>query len=168
LPLYVKKGKPPKEEPVLPFKRILCPTDFSEASYEALRAAVELARHFSSELLIVHVVLPVPLVAGAPQVPGNFDVSVYERELEANSKEALEEVRMRRVPKDLPARTLLGFGAAADAIVDIAGKEKADLIVIATHGQTGWRRFLFGSVAEKVVRLASHAVLVVQAPRGEG
>jgi universal stress protein A len=152
---------------VLPFKRILCPTDFSEASYVALKAAVELARHFSSELLIVHAVQPVPLVAGMPQVPGNIDVAVYEKELESNSRKALEEVRRRRVPKDVPARTLLGIGAAADAIVDIATKERADLIVISSHGLAGWRRFLFGSVAEKVVRISSHAILVVQAPRGK-
>jgi universal stress protein A len=152
---------------VLPFKKILCPTDFSEASYEALKAAVELARHFSSELLIIHAVQPVPLVAGMPQVPGNIDVAVYEQELESNSRKALEEVRRKRVPKDVPARTLLGVGAAADSIVDIATREKVDLIVIATHGLAGWRRFLFGSVTEKVVRLSSHAILVVQAPRGE-
>jgi nucleotide-binding universal stress UspA family protein len=152
---------------LLPFKRIVCPTDFSEASDRALKAAVELARRFSSELLIVHVVQPVPLIAGAPQVPGNVDLAVYERELEANSKKALEQVRKRRVPKDLRARTILGFGAPADAIVDIAAKERADLIIIATHGLAGWRRFVFGSVAEKVVRLASHAVLVIQAPSGK-
>jgi hypothetical protein len=53
-------------------------------------------------------------------------------------------------------RTVVGHGDAASEIVRIAEHEHADLIVIATHGMTGWRRVLFGSVAERVVRLASY------------
>jgi nucleotide-binding universal stress UspA family protein len=57
------------------------------------------------------------------------------------------------------------LGAAANAIVDFAVKEHVDLIVIATHGETGLQRFIFGSVAEKVVRLATCPVLTIR-PHG--
>jgi len=55
-------------------------------------------------------------------------------------------------------------GQPEQEIVNIAKQEQADLIVIATHGQRGWRRFLFGSVAEKVVRWAERPVLVIHGP----
>jgi hypothetical protein len=51
-----------KGEKLLPFNKILCPTDFSEPSYEAIKAAGELAYHFASELCVIHVVPPVPMV----------------------------------------------------------------------------------------------------------
>ena len=61
-------------------------------------------------------------------------------------------------------RTVIGHGEAGAELVRIAEDERADLIVIATTGMTGFRRFLFGSVAEKVVRLALCPVLTVRAP----
>ena len=62
---------------------------------------------------------------------------------------------------------MVGHGDVADEIVRIGEIEKADLIVIATHGTTGWRRFMFGSVAEKVVRLAKCPVLTIRNPQEE-
>jgi nucleotide-binding universal stress UspA family protein len=59
-------------------------------------------------------------------------------------------------------------GEAAPEILRMAQKEQVDLIVIATHGLTGWRRLVFGSVAEKVVRQASCPVLTIVAPPGAG
>lgn len=70
--------------------------------------------------------------------------------------------------KDPAIRTIVGHGDVADEIVRIAETEKADLIVTATHGTTGWRRFVFGSVAEKVVRLAKCPVLTIRNPQEEG
>jgi nucleotide-binding universal stress UspA family protein len=62
----------------------------------------------------------------------------------------------------LRTRTVVGHGDPANEIVCIAEQEQIDLIVIATFGKTGWRRFAFGSVTEKVVRLASCPVLTVR------
>ena len=56
---------------------------------------------------------------------------------------------------------------AADEIVGLAAEENADLIVIPTHGESGWHRFVFGSVAEKVVRFAKCPVLTIQIPGEE-
>jgi nucleotide-binding universal stress UspA family protein len=153
---------------MLPIKTILWPTDFSEPSYEALEIAKELAMHFSSELLVVHVVAPVPIVPAAPTVQVTFNIPGYQQELESSSRGMLEDLVRKRVPEKIRVRTEMTLGEAADQIVRTADKEGVDLIVIATHGQTGWRRFVFGSVTEKVVRLSSKPVLTIRTSGTEG
>ena len=87
--------------------------------------------------------------------------------VEATAKKSLQEVINQRVPKELRARQIIVLRGAADEIIRITEEEKVDLIVIATHGQTGWRHMIFGSVAEKVVRLAPCPVLTIRAPHKE-
>lgn len=147
---------------MLPFKKILCPTDFSEPSYEAIKAAGELAYHFGSELHIVHVIASVPIVPVpiGPE-PSAFNVSLYEQELDASSKRALEEVVNQLESKELKTRLIALRGDPADEIVRTVDEENVDLIVIATRGRTGLDRLVFGSVAEKVVRLAKCPVLTI-------
>ena len=154
---------------MLPFKKILCPTDFSDPSYEAIKVAGELAYHFASELCVIHVVSSVPVIPMGPG-PSAFNISQYEQELEASSKKSLEEIVHQLEWKELKVRLIALRGNAADEIVRIADEENVDLIVIATHGRTGLDRWIFGSVAEKVVRLAKCAVLTVtiKVPSEEG
>jgi nucleotide-binding universal stress UspA family protein len=156
----IEKPKKGGSKPMLPFKKILCPTDFSEASYEAIKAAGELAFHFGSELCVLHIVSPVPLVPMGAE-PSGFNVSLYERELEASSKRTLEEITHQLEWKDLKVRLIVLRGNAADEIVRTADEENVDLIVIATRGRTGLDRLIFGSVAEKVIRLAKCPVFTV-------
>jgi nucleotide-binding universal stress UspA family protein len=149
---------------MLPLKKILCPTDFSDPSFEALDAASELAEHFSCELIVVHVVPPVPVMATGHMSPATFNVHQYQEEMERSSKKELEDTIAKRVPKGISARGMVLVGNSGDQIVDTAEDENADLIVIATHGQTGLKRVVFGSVAEKVVRLATRPVLSIREP----
>ena len=142
---------------MLPLKKILYPTDFSEASYEALKVANEVAVHHSAELCVVHVTPPVPMAAAAT---GYSAIAEMERSEEISLHELIKE----RIPKELHIRQIITIGGAADEIIRIAEQERVDLIVIGTHGQTGWRHAVFGSVAEKVVRLASCPVLSIRAP----
>ena len=151
---------------MLPFKKILCPTDFSKPSYQALEAGTEFALHFDADLYVLHVVSPVP-AAYAPEPLPAFDVVGYEKGLMASSKKKLDEIVKGTMPKGLSVRTMVVVGTAAEQIVGVAEHEKTDFIVIATGGETGWRRFVFGSVAEKVVRLAPCPVLTLQAPEEE-
>ena len=146
---------------MLPYKKILCPTDFSESSYEAIKTAGEIAFHFGSELCLLHVVSPVPVV---PMGGGAaYNVPLYEQELESASKKSLEEIINQLEWKELKVRLIVLRGNAADETVRIADEEHVDLIVIATHGRTGLDRLIFGSVAEKVIRLARCPVLTVAA-----
>ena len=147
---------------MLPLKKILCPTDFSVPSFEAMDAAIELALHFSAELTVVHVVLPIPVVAAGHMSPAAFNVGAYQQEMEASSMKILEDHMEQRVPTGISARGIVLLGDPADQIVAAAGEENADLIVIATRGQSGLKRLVFGSVAEKVIRHATRPVLTIR------
>ncbi len=151
---------------MLPFKKILCPTDFSEPALTALKRAEELARHFSAELWVVHVVPPVPghLAGADPPVAPSFDVPLFPQELAIYAEKVLKELVSHQVSPEVRTRDRVTTGEAASEILRIALEEHADLIVIASHGQTGWRRLVFGSVAEKVVRQATCPVLTIMAP----
>jgi universal stress protein A len=148
---------------MLPVKLILCPTDFSEPSEEGLTVARELASHFGCDLLLVHVLPVVPALPTDPTFV--FNVPEYERALHTDAAARLAKMAQDTVAKGVKTRTTVGHGDAGIEIVRIAQEEGADLIVIATHGLTGWRHVMFGSVAEKVVRLAHCSVLSVRAKR---
>ena len=151
---------------MLPVKMIVCPTDFSEPSYEALKTAVEMADHFSAELVVVHVVTPIPFIP-IHDDPSSFNLPVYEKEMETSAQKSLDQVFEEKIPKSLNCRTLVMQGDPAPQVVRLADDETADIIVIATHGLTGWRKFMFGSVTEKVIRLANCPVLSIRVPSSE-
>ena len=145
---------------MLPIKRILCPTDFSGPACTCIRTASELAEHFGAELLLVNVVPTVPTLPPDPNYV--FKIPEYEHYLHADAEKQLEKARKEFAGKNVKVRTRVGHGSAAEEIVLIAKQESADLIVISTHGSTGLERWVFGSVAEKVVRLAENPVLTVR------
>jgi len=153
-----------RNEDMLQIRKILCPTDFSEPSYLGLKKARDFAEHFSAELLVVHVV-PLAHFISYPGSGFNVAADYFESVTDA-ARSSLEEVRKNRLPPDLVVRTFILQGSPADQIIDLAGSEKVDMIVTATHGWTGWRKFVFGSVAEKVVRLSPCPVFTVPAPEG--
>lgn len=147
---------------MLPFRRVLCPLDFSEPSHNAVKAAIEIAVQFRAELVFVHVIPP-----AAPGIPADPTYAFtgtedYEEALRTQAEEQLTRAA-QNLPEGLHSRNVIGIGDAADEIVRHAAAESADLIVIATHGLTGWRHLVFGSVAEKVIRLASSPVLLIPA-----
>ena len=146
---------------MLPFHTILCPVDFSEPSYKALRNAAEVASHFQAELVVVHVI---PAASGIPADPAYVfeGPEGYQKEQKADAEERLI-IAVKQIPPEIRSRTAIVSGDTADEIVRLAVEEAADLIVIATHGLTGWRHLVFGSVAEKVIRLAYRPVLVIPA-----
>ena len=152
----------------LPIRTILAPTDFSDASQEAVQAASDLALTFGAELVLVHVVSALPSFRGniAPTAPG-FNIDMFQRDLIADWGQELEALagQLRAGDKEKRVRTIIKEGDPGGNIVELAEKEDVDLVVIATHGRTGFARFVFGSVAEKVVRRSSRPVLVIPAGR---
>lgn len=132
-------------------KKVLFPTDFSTLSDAAIDYAAALAKEGGGELLIVHVEEP-PIAYGA----GEMYYGVSEPDTQALTK-MLHAV----APTDpsVPCRRRLLIGNPADEIVRLAEEENVDLIVMGTHGRTGFKRFLMGSVAEAVVRRAECPVL---------
>jgi nucleotide-binding universal stress UspA family protein len=139
---------------------ILCSTDFSAGSLQALSAATDIAIRFSAELWLIHVV---PILPALPNEPNfAFEVHEYERLLHDDAQKHLDEMARELKQKGIQSRVLVAHGDAAGEIVRVAEEQRIDLIVIATFGKTGWRRFAFGSVTEKVVRLAPCPVLTVR------
>jgi len=148
---------------MLPIKTILCPTDFSPPSHEAVKMASELASHFGAEICLTYIVPAIPSLPPNPNYV--FEIPEYERLLHADAERNLKKLQDELIASQVRGRSVVGHGQAAEQIAAIAEKEKADLIVIATHGSTGWRHLMFGSVAEKVVRLAKCPVLTVREPQ---
>jgi len=140
---------------MFPPKKIVCPTDFSEGSFRALAEASELALHFGAEIYLVHVIELLPPMT-EPGLP------LLQEDLHGEAEERLRKVAEPLTAKGMPTQTAIGDGDAAIEIVRMAQELGADLIVIATHGNTGWRHLAFGSVTEKVVRLATCPVLTIR------
>lgn len=147
---------------MFPFAKILCPVDFSEPSIEALEWAVVLTRHFGGELLVVHVVDEIPVVAATPGGPVATNAAGYQQQVVDEADRDLWELCKEHVPEELRSEREVAVGLPAQAIVRLAAEHGADLILLATHGRTGWRRFISGSVTERVVREADCPVLTMQ------
>ena len=145
---------------MLHIKTILCPTDFSEPAREALNVASDLAQHFGAEIRLLHVVPVLPPLPPDPNFV--FKVPEYEGFLHAEAEKNLQTLSTDLSGKSLRVTTSVAHGDAAGEIIRAAETQKVDMIVISTHGATGWERLLFGSVAEKVVRLASCPVLTIR------
>jgi nucleotide-binding universal stress UspA family protein len=148
---------------MLPIKKIISPTDFSELSDMGLLAAIELADHFSAELLVVHVVAPLSAAATSAAPAAHYLPEVMES-IRNNAENSLKSMMEKKVPDTLRSKSIMLEGSPSDEIAEFAKEVEADLIVIATHGQSGWRRFMFGSVTEKVMRLSKSPVLIIGSP----
>ena len=152
---------------MLTLQNVCCPIDFSEPSYEALETACEITLHFSAQLILVHVVTPIPVIP-VHDDPTSFNLPLYEKEMETNAVKLLLQIQQEKIPKAIQSRTMVLQGDPATQIVNMVKDEKMDMIIIATHGFTGWRKFMFGSVTEKVIRLSPCPVLSIRASHPEG
>jgi nucleotide-binding universal stress UspA family protein len=146
---------------MLPPKVILSPIDFSTHSDEAVKVAADLAARFGSSLCLVNIV---PMIPKLPKAAVIFNEREYEDELHKDAARQLALLAEDLGRKGITVTSEIGTAnEVSQEILRIAEHVHADLIVIATHGLTGWHRLAFGSVAEKVVRLASCPVLVLRA-----
>lgn len=154
---------------MLTMKSILCPVDFGEPSSEALAEAARFARFFGAELWVMHVT---PYLAALPyevQMATPLPVPL-DGETQQEALSALRDMVQKQVPEDVKVHYEVRAGDAAEEIVKAAEELKVDLLIISTHGLTGWRHFVFGSVAEAVVRTSTRPVLTLRAapPSGLG
>ena len=144
--------------PELKFERILVPVDFSEHSLKAFRKALEFGRAFGAELILVHIVEQIIYPGDWSYAPlAMSDFAAERREVVAAKLKALS------AGSGIRATEIVRLGRAWQEIVEIAKERRADLVIVATHGYTGLRHVLMGSVAEKIVRHAPCAVLTVRA-----
>jgi nucleotide-binding universal stress UspA family protein len=141
-------------------KLILAPVDFSAPSGEAVEVAADYAARLGAELLLVHAVPAIPKLPSASEI---FREAEYEEALRQDAQRRLETLAQGLAAKGVHVGTEIGIANDVGMeILRIAEHHHVDLIVIATHGMTGWHKLVFGSVAEKVVRLATCPVLVLR------
>ena len=137
---------------------LIAPTDFSEHSQQAIQYARELAQTFGATLVLLHVVeLPPSPIEGLP--PSQLGGTLLE-DLEQQATSDLAQVLAKEAEVTVVRRVVVGIPYRR--IVEVAADEKVDLIVMATHGRTGFSHLFMGSVAEKVVRTAPCPVVTIR------
>jgi len=145
---------------MIEFKNILCPTDLSDASVRALTYAGAFARWYEAQLTVLHVVPTFEPITVAPDIfngPVQLVVPMSREEIREDMRRITNRAGMESLEVILSAQD----GDPARNIVDHALETAADLVVMGTHGRSGFERLLIGSVAEKVVRKAPCPVLLV-------
>ena len=147
------------EHATLQLKKILVPIDFSGASTRAFSYALRFAEEFDAELTLLYVLVPAPSRSFAA-LPGARAFS--KSELSGTEKNLRALIASTRNGSVQCVRSTMRIGVPSHEIVEMAKDADIDLIVIATHGYTGWKHFCIGSTAERVVRGAPCPVLVVR------
>lgn len=139
-----------QEGPMSVINKILCPTDFSDASYEAFSYAERVAQETGAEILLLHV-FDVSDYYSSGGKPPSIDPEIERRLLEM--KPAASAVKVTHMAL---------AGAAGELVCWIGQEQKCDLVIIATHGRTGLAHLLMGSVTEYVVRHARSPVMTIR------
>jgi len=152
-------------------KKILVPVDFSDGAQSALALAATMARTFGASIELLHVWQPPPLIPLAmviiPSAPEAEPMPVNMEELARSTAGAQMKDLATRLHEEgvKEVRSRVGIGNPAHEIVDLAELGHFDLIVMGTHGRTGFAHAVLGSVAEKVVRRAKCPVLTARERR---
>ena len=135
-------------------ERILIPSDFSEHALKALKYGIELACEHDAEIVLVHVVEPLPYGVARWNAP--TDLLEHYGEVASGELKKLEQEALKLYPK---CRSELHFGVPHEIIEDIVRKLNVDLVVLAMHGRTGLHHLLIGGTAEKLLRYLPCPVL---------
>lgn len=141
-------------------RRIICPTDFSDNARLALDQAIMLARWSGASITVMHVaesLPPLPVETHAA-LPGLGPLAA---DLRANLEKELGQFAARATQRGVRVETMLSHGDPADEILRGVEEHGADLLVMGTHGRSGFRRFMLGSVTEKVLHLSHCPVLTL-------
>jgi universal stress protein A len=139
----------------LRIERILVPIDFSEHSRAALKYAFAFAEQFGAEIILTHIVEPIVY-------PTDWMYPLVTSDFSEDRKFLLQKIKALAGFHDVKTQAIVRLGRAWQEIVRVATENRADLIVIATHGYSGVKHALLGSVAEKIVRHAPCPVLTVR------
>ncbi|WP_353185908.1 universal stress protein [Parapedobacter lycopersici] len=145
------------------YERILIATDDSDCSKKALQHGYNLAKAMGAAVALVHVIEPAaPTNYGADPLMGQQPIIIPETTeiQEENSRSMLDEIS-KKFTGITDIVTFSRIGTPKQEILDLAGEWAADLIIMGTHGRTGFDHFISGSVSESVIRKANCPVLVV-------
>jgi|UniRef100_A0A7C4EY00 universal stress protein A len=149
-------------------KTILFATDFSENSTEARQYAMEFAQAFGAELIVLHVVNSSTI--GYPSLERGVPIDIQSilATIQESVDKSLQILAKECADKGLKVQAISRLGFPAQEIVRVAQERAAGLIVMGTHGWTGFKHLILGSTAENVVRTAACPVLTVRSPKDRG
>lgn len=142
--------------PAVELKRVLFTTDFTEASCRALPIVSAIARRYGAKVFMAHVWTPKPYPMVAPEV-----IAVLDRQTEREARSEMENFGRTSTLDGITTEVLLSRGKPADEIASLADQHHISLVVMSTHGRTGLKHRVLGSVAEEVVRTLRCPVLTV-------
>lgn len=140
-------------------KLILVPTDLSDPAAHALRYASALGKRIGAHLLVIYADLFLPPIDFSASAAGVFDMS--RDVLAENAREELQRYAEKNIAADVPFDVRVIIDDPLDAILAQVRESGAELIIMGTHGRTGMRRLMFGSVTEATMRIAPVPVLAV-------
>ncbi len=144
--------------------KVLVPVDFSSSSQQALEAAADFAEMSHSELYLLHVV---PMFPVAPTLDGPncfWPEGEFLQDARDHADKRLHGLTQPYLSRDIKVRYSVEVGDdVVGNIMRMAEREHVGLIVISTHGVSGWRSMVFGSIAEKVIKLAACPLLLLRA-----
>jgi len=144
--------------------KILVPLDFSDLGAKALHSAEKMAKLFNGTITPFHSYLPLNEVDGGPYMFGMGTTSMEDYdEIETALHDRLSELAKEEVDPTLVTEPIISVGNPAQSIVEES--KEFDMIVMTTHGRTGFSRFFLGSVSEKVLRTSHVPVLIVNEER---
>jgi len=155
------------------FKRLLVPLDGSRFGLRALSYATEVARRFEAEIILLQVIKPTtPVISQGPQgeaSPVGSEIALKS----AAEEDARNAVRAKRylsskvrgiISQGMAGSYSVVVGDPSQSIISFSHKERIDLIVMSTHGKSGLKRAIMGSVADSVIRESGKPVLVIRPP----
>jgi nucleotide-binding universal stress UspA family protein len=149
--------------PSIPAK-ILLPIDFSPASQAAMEMASDLAGHFHAELYLLNVIPMFPTTSLPDLVPE----TTFIEEARAYAEHHLAKCKTALAAKGIRSTSCVEVGNdIVGTIMNVVEREHVDMIVISTHGLSGWHPLVFGSIAEKVIKLAQCPLLLLHAAQPE-
>jgi nucleotide-binding universal stress UspA family protein len=138
--------------------KILLPIDFSPSSQAALEMAADLAKHFHAELYLVNVIPFFPTTT----LPDSILEANYIQEARAYAERHLAKCQAVLLAREVKASFSVEVGNdVAGSIMEVVEREHIDMVVISTHGISGWRPLVFGSIAEKIVKLVQCPLLLL-------
>jgi nucleotide-binding universal stress UspA family protein len=139
--------------------KILAPVDFSDCSLAGVRYAARLAQRTGATLRLLHVVFPHTEMLTLDRASG--DLTTLARAAKVTARARMKKLMAMKFLKEVRLEVVIRTGSTVGEIWREAGRGDTDLIVISTHGRTGFKRALIGSVAEHVVRYSECPVLIV-------
>lgn len=143
-------------------KKILLPIDFSSSSKAALEMAADLAKHFHAVLHLVNVIPIFPTTTMPDVVPE----AEFIQETTAFAGEHLAKCHAALAARGVKSTSNVEIGNdIAGSILEVVEREHIDMVVISTHGISGWRPLVFGSIAEKVLKLVQCPILLLRSAK---